>query len=106
MNAMNETVLQLALKPGNKALYDALLKAIGAIFELNDAGSTALDIDVRGGRPVLRIDRPPTFVRGVATVTQRIGGARERRMVASFHGAQIEWMERELPPPLGEMRCA
>lgn len=106
MNALTETGLKLSLKPGNKALYDALMRAVSAIFHLNDAGSTAIDIDIRGGKPVLQVDRPPVFVRGVATVTQRVCGTRQRRMVASFHGAQIEWLERETPTPLGEMRCA
>ena len=80
-------------------MYSALTLALSAIFHLDDAGSTVTAIDVRGSRPVLTIDKPPAFVRGVATVTQGVGGARKQRMAANFHGAQIEWTE-PAPSPL------
>ena len=74
-------------------MYSALTLALSAIFHLDDAGCTVTAIDVRGARPVLTIDKPPAFVRGVATVTQGIGGERKQRMAANFHGAQIEWTQ-------------
>ncbi|HET8898426.1 MAG TPA: hypothetical protein VFN09_06635 [Rhodanobacteraceae bacterium] len=109
MYAMTEPAIagRCTLAAGNRATCDALLAAISAVYHLDDAGCTVLDVELRGGKPVLRIDRPPAFVRGVATVTHRVGRARERRMVAAYHGAQIEWAERELPPPRQwSPRCA
>lgn len=109
MNAMTDydAKTHTTLSPGNRVAYAALTAAISAIYHLDDAGCTATDIDLRGGKPILQIDRPPAFVHGVATVTQRVGRARERRMVANYHGAQIEWTERELPPPRQwSPRCA
>lgn len=84
---------QIHLSRGNRPMYGALTAALSAIFHLDDAGSTVTAIDVRGSRPVLTIDKPPAFVRGVATVTQGIGGERTKRMAANFHGVQIEWTE-------------
>lgn len=97
-------------RAGNKHLKAALLIAISAIYHLDDAGSVALDVDVRGGKPVLQVDRPPQFVQGVASMTVVTGGYRQRRMATTFHGAQIEWHEREaiapraqsVPPCVGE----
>jgi hypothetical protein len=109
MNAMTiETPeLQCTLKPGNKAIYDCLTRAIGALYHLDDAGVTALDIELRSSRAVITVDKPPAFVRGVATVTMRQGRNIDRRMAAPFHGTQLEWMEREqLPPPSYEVRRA
>lgn len=82
------------LSGGNSALKDALSTAIGALFLLDEAGSTIIDIDVRGGTPVLRIDHPPCWVRGVATVRRTVGNHTERLFAAPFHGAQLEWSER------------
>lgn len=100
---------KMTLKAGNLAFYQALTAAITATFHLDDSGCCVLDIDIRGGKPVLRIDRPPAFVRGVPTVVRLRHGIRERRVCANWHGAQIEWLERDrpgdaadLPPCVGE----
>jgi hypothetical protein len=109
MNAMTieTTELQCTLKPGNKAVYDCLTRAISAIYHLDDAGATALNIELRGAKPIITVDQAPAFVQGVATVTMRHGRNIDRRMAAPYHGAQIEWMERELlPPPSCEVRRA
>ncbi len=82
-----------SLKPGNACMNSALKVAMGATHRLNDAGATVLDICVRGGTPILRIDRQPAFVSGSAMVSRNNGLVRERVFVARYHGAQIEWTE-------------
>lgn len=85
---------KVRLSAGNAAIKEALSVALGAIFLLDDAGSSVVDIDIRGGTPVLRIDRPPAWVRGVTVVRRPIGPLRvERLLAAPFHGAQLEWTE-------------
>lgn len=83
-----------ALSANNGTMYQALTCALSALYLLDDAGCTVRDLDVRGGRPVLQVDRPPEFVRGAPTMTRRAGDHIERRMAAPWHGAQIEWTER------------
>ena len=94
-----------SLKPGNAALNDALKTAMAVIFRLDESGSTVTDIDVRGGTPVLRIDRPPPLVTGSIMVTRSNGAYRERVLAARYHGAQLEWTERT-PRPLIAMAGA
>ncbi len=87
-----------SLSAGNYAFHAALTAATGALWMLDDAGVTVLDIDVRGGRPVLQVDRPPAFVTGVATVTRRRGETCVRKLAAPYRGVQIEWDERVAMP--------
>lgn len=89
-------IFNVALTPGNRAYNRALCLAISAIHALDAAGSTVIDIDIRGGTPVLRIDQPPAFVRGVASVSCPSGRFRQILRRAPYYGAQIEWIEREL----------
>lgn len=91
-----QAVYQRTLKPGNRALYTALSLALSAVFELDDAGTTVTDIDIRGGTPVLRIDQPPLFVKGALTVRHVAGRYRETVYAAPFRGCQLEWIERSL----------
>lgn len=93
--------MKTLLNPGNAAFHDALNAAATAVAHLDTAGATVRDIDIRGGRPVLRVDRPPAFVRGVATVTCRQGSVRSRLMAAPWLGCQIEWDERDQLPARG-----
>lgn len=83
------------LSRANGVVYQALTCAISAIYLLDDAGCIVRDIDIRAGKPVLQINRPPEFVRGAPTMTMRVNDHIERRMAAPWHGAQIEWTERE-----------
>lgn len=85
------------LSATNETFYAALADAVRAVCALDAAGSTIKDIDVRGGKAVLQIDRPPRFVHGAAAVTMRIGREIHRRMAAPWCGTQIEWLERECP---------
>lgn len=91
------TTLNVAdvLSRANGTMYQALTCAISAIYLLDDAGCTVRDIDIRAGKPVLQVDRPPEFVRGAPTMTMRVNDHIERRMAAPWHGGQIEWTERE-----------
>lgn len=91
------TTLNVAdvLSRANGVMYQALTCAISAVYLLDDAGCTVRDIDIRAGKPVLQLDRPPEFVRGAPTMTRRAGDHIERRMAAPWHGTQIEWTEHE-----------
>lgn len=82
------------LRAGNRLFNGAMRTAMGAIFLLDEAGSTVIGIEVRSGTPVLQIDQPPVFVKGAVCVTRTLKGMRESVMVARFHGAQIEWIQR------------
>lgn len=96
MNAVSVTDVTNTLRAGNRVFYGAMTCAISVLFHLNDAGCAATDIDVRGGKPIFQVDRPPAFIAGVATVRRCDGTRIERRMVAPFFGGQIEWVEREV----------
>lgn len=100
MNALAATLPQTrdnsSLKAGNMILRSALGMALDAIYQLDDAGTTVKDIDIRGGMPVLRIDQPPQFVQGVITVRHASGRYTERLYAAPFRGCQLEWTERSL----------
>lgn len=85
----------MMLSPGNAALQRALNTALGVLFRLEAAGTTVTDIDIRGGTPVLRIDRAPHFVRGVTRMVRPLGAIRETVHAAPYHGAQLEWIERK-----------
>ena len=83
-----------SLSPGNSAFAEAIKSALGAIFLLDQANVTVRDIDVRSGKPVLRIDRPPAFVQGTACVRRSHPALIETIYVAPFRGCQLEWVER------------
>ena len=88
--------LSSTLKPGNAAMSGTLKTALSALHHLDDAGCTVLDLDIRGATPVLRVDRPPQFVRGAIRVSRPRGSwHRVLLRVASYHGAQIEWEQIE-----------
>lgn len=88
------------LSTGNQSLLDALIKAAGAIQQLDAQGVTVLDIDVRAGAAVLRIKRPPPFVTGTCRLRAPHGRYRMRVFAAPFHGVQLEWTTLERAPRL------
>ena len=87
-----------ALLNGNETLINALIKAAGAIQYLDAQGVTVQDIDIRGGQPVLRIKRPPLFVRGVCRLRAPVGRYRLSVFAAPYHGVQLEWQAYERMP--------
>ncbi|MGP1666708.1 MAG: hypothetical protein ACTS5I_12505 [Rhodanobacter sp.] len=81
------------MNPMNEILRSAACKAVGAIFFLDDAGATVTSIEVRGGRPLIRMDgAPDQFIQGAIRKSQRVGMLRECVMVAMVHGCQVEWL--------------
>lgn len=81
----------------NEILREALGCATGALFVLNDQGCTACSIDIRGGRPMIRIDRPPNRLwHGATLKSHPVPGGREFVKVAIVQGCQVEWTE-QLP---------
>jgi hypothetical protein len=94
-----------ALSQGNETLINALINAAGAIQQLDLQGVTVQDIDIRGGQPVLRIKRPPPFVRGVCRMRAPTGRYRLSLFAAPYHGVQLEWQTYERrPAALGAVR--
>lgn len=81
------------MNPMNEILCTAASKAIGALFFLDAAGATVCSIEVRGGRPLIRLDGSPAhFIQGAIRKSQTIGGLREHVMVALVQGCQVEWI--------------
>lgn len=93
------------LSTGNQTLLDALIKAAGAIQQLDAQSVSVLDLDVRGGIAVLRIKRPPPFVTGSCRLRAPVGRYRMQLFAAPFHGVQLEWQTFEhVPAALGAVR--
>lgn len=88
---MNTTKASLAL--GNAYFIDAAKSAMDAVFHLDDMGCTVREIEIRGRRPLVRIDPPPAscWLRGSMRrrITQH--GVTRTVMVTVCHGAQVEW---------------
>jgi hypothetical protein len=88
---MNTTKASLAL--GNAYFIDAAKSAMDAVFHLDDMGCVVREIELRGRRPIIRIDPPPVrcWLRGALhkRVTQH--GATRTVYVAVCHGAKVEW---------------
>ncbi len=90
--AVNTGHIRSTLSSGNSAMNGALGAAMGALHLLNDAGCVVVEIKLRGGRPTLVIDQPPTFVHGAAKITRTHRGMRDTIYAAPFHGVQLEWV--------------
>lgn len=72
----------------------ALHDAASAADRLALFGVTVLMAYANGRRPVLVVDTPPSFVRGVIKRASPDGnGGIERVHAAPFYGVQIEWLE-------------
>ncbi|CAM5386662.1 hypothetical protein [Rhodanobacter lindaniclasticus] len=81
------------MNPMNEILRAATNKALGAIFFLDEAGATVVSVEVRGGRPLIRLDGAPTrFVKGAIRKSRRVGELREHVMVAMVQNCQVEWI--------------
>lgn len=81
------------LSQTNQRLLDALTLAAGVIQQLDAQHIDVRDIDVRGGTPVLRVAKPPQFVRGVCRMRAPQGTGQVSIFAAPYHGAQLEWSE-------------
>jgi len=81
----------------NNAVRKALNLATGAVFKLEDAGSTVIDITIRGDRAVILVDKPPKELQSALQIQRHRGGLTERVMVAQLSGCQIEWLETAQP---------
>lgn len=81
----------------HRCLADGMRTALGALYRLDEAGLTVHAISVRGSRPVIQIEPPPadTFLQGAMQRRTVTGLQRVTTMVASFHGATLEWPVRE-----------
>lgn len=86
---MSTHVIALA----NALAIDATKVAMSAVFHLDDVGCTVREIDIRGRKPVVRIDPPPAncWLRGALRrrITER--GITRTVYVTTCHGATIEW---------------
>lgn len=81
------------MNPMNDMLRTAINKAIAALFFLDDAGATVCSVEVRGGRPLIRLDGAPSqFIQGAIRKSQPVGNLREHVMVAMVQGCQVEWI--------------
>lgn len=83
----------------NEILRAANNKALDALTFLDAIGATAVGIDVRGGRPLIRLDGAPPgrFVQGAIRKSYTAGQRREHMMVALVCGCQVEWIVRTVP---------
>ena len=83
------------MNPMNDIVRNALNKSLSALYFLDDAGATAVDVEVRSGRPVIHLDQaPPRFILGALHKSRTVGARREHVMVASVQGCQVEWTVR------------
>lgn len=81
------------MNPMNDLLRAAINKALGALFFLDGAGATVTSIEVRGGRPLIKLDGAPgRFIQGAIRKSRPTGGLRELVMVAVVQGCQVEWI--------------
>lgn len=96
-NAPGKTTLAL----GNALMVDGLRAAMSAAYHLDDMGCTVQGIEVRGRRPLVRIDPPPAtcWLRGALRrrITER--GVMRTVYVTVCHGAQVEWETSALRDP-------
>lgn len=80
------------MNPMNDILRAAVNKALGALFFLDEAGATVTSVEVRGARPLIKLDGAPgQFIQGAIRMSRPVGGLREHVMVAMVQGCQIEW---------------
>ncbi len=75
------------MNKGNTAINGALKTAMGALHALDDAGIGVIEVKVSSGRPIIRVDQAPPFVRGVTKIFRK----RETVLAAPYFGAQLEW---------------
>lgn len=82
------------LNPANTAVQTALESAIAAVKHLNDQGATVLSVDIRGRRPIVRIDgQHGRFLQGALKRRWREGWLHRVTLVTPVHGCQVEWTE-------------
>jgi hypothetical protein len=82
------------LHPANAAFGTALNAALAAVQHLNDQGAIVLSVDIRGPRPIVRIDgQRGLFLQGAMKRRWREGWLRRVTLVAPVHGCQVEWTE-------------
>jgi hypothetical protein len=81
------------MNPHNETMRKALVAASAALFFLADSGATVISIEIRSGRPVIKLDGPPTsnLVKGVLARSYPTRRGRDNVMVASVQGCQVEW---------------
>jgi|GEM_PF-3012437 len=75
----------------NTLLRDGLTSALGALYDLSDAGCTVTSIAVRGGKPVLQLDAPPRGIEGAMRKRYLVGTHAQAVMAAPHRGCQLEW---------------
>lgn len=97
MNLPTKSTLAL----GNAMFADAAKTALSAVFHLDDMGCTVREIELRGRRPLVRIERPPAdcWLRGALYKRETRHGVTRITYVASYRGAQVEWEESRFQPP-------
>ncbi len=85
-----------ALCLANSVAVDAARAAVGAIIHLDRLGATVREVDIRGRRPLVRIDPPGRdgFLRGALRrrITER--GVTRTVYVTTCLGATVEWETR------------
>lgn len=99
MNA--EAAGRSTLSLGNSVLVDGLKSAMGVAFYLDGMGCAVREVEVRGRRPVIRIDPPPAqcWLRGALRrrITER--GVTRTVYATVCQGAQVEWETSTLHEP-------
>lgn len=75
----------------NESVKTGINLALGALFELDDAGVAVIDIEVNSARPTITVDRAPPMARPGRAVTETIAGIRSTVYVAELRGCRVQW---------------
>ncbi len=82
-----------ALALANALMVDAMRAATTAVYHLEECGATVREIVIRGRRPLIRIERPPSgsWLHGALRrrITER--GVTRTVYATTCHGTVVEW---------------
>jgi hypothetical protein len=86
------------LNPANAITYQGVCDLLMALFRLDAAGATVLEVRLGGRNPRIRIDAGTAFIRGAVRTRITERGQRRAVMATRVAGCQVEWEERAREP--------
>jgi hypothetical protein len=92
-------VAAVPLNPANTITYQGVCDLLMALFRLDAAGATVLEVRMDGRNPRIRIDAGTAFIRGAVRTRITERGVRRAVMATRVAGCQVEWEERCPEPP-------
>jgi len=82
----------------NAMVQEQLKKTMAAVYHLDDAGCTVIEVSIGRRNPVVTIESgKEPFVRGAVKSRRTVDGITRVVVATTSHGCQIEWCENYAP---------